>query len=170
MAKNKGFIKWAQSRAKCTGGFPFVNIHPLEERSWMSSHSCVCVWILMLRFFHQNTRMWNVNFFFFFLVFTGVRPPFTEGVLSGPTLSCCYMAVAASLESWRVLTVPVERMERYFGAVLHTDLVAGLHFMSVWWSTPSVSSPTAASSPNVWCTTDFCRWFLQVRKNKNNLC
>lgn len=95
---------------------------------------------------HQDVKC---EFLSFFLVFTGVRLPFTEGVLSGPTLSCCYMAVTASLESWRVLTVPVERMERYFGAVLHTDLVAGLHFMSVWWSTPSVSSPTAASSPNV---------------------
>lgn len=68
--------------------------------------------------------------------------------------------LAASLESQRVLTVPVERMERYFGAVLHTDLVAGLHFMSVWSSTPFVSPLTAARSPNAWCTTDFCRWCL----------
>lgn len=47
------------------------------------------------------------------------------------------------------LTVLVERMERYFGAVLHTDLVAGLHF-----SNPPVSSPKA------WRTSDLCRWCL----------
>lgn len=39
----------------------------------------------------------------------------------------------------QILTVAVERMERYLGAVLHTDLVAGLHF------TPS--APTAARPP-----------------------
>lgn len=54
-------------------------------------------------------------------------------------------------------------MERYFGAVLHSDLVAGLHFMSVCASIPLASSTTAARSPSARCTTDFCRWSLREK-------
>lgn len=63
-------------------------------------------------------------------------------------------------ESGSVLTVAVERMERYFAAVLHNDLVVGLHFMSPASSVTVASCTTtvaAARPPSARCPTDLCR-------------
>lgn len=68
--------------------------------------------------------------------------------------------------SWRVssvLTVAVERVEQYFGAELHNDMVVALHLMLPA-SSIIVASCTmtaeAARLPSSGCTTDLCRCCL----------
>ena len=120
----------------------------------------------------KHTAMWNWNCnselnIKHFLSSLRNKPPhcgrWQEVVLHGHNWEIKLNKRRHREESWSVLTVAVERMERYFGAVLHTDLVAGLHFKSAWSSSPLVSSTTAARSPNAWCTTDFCRWCLREK-------